>query len=439
MARNALDCRAAAALCLAAVADGASLSQQLPLHANQVKPRDQALYRQLCYGVLRLYPRLNAYLSQLLDKPLKAKDRDVQMLILLGIYQLLELRVPDHAAVSATVSATRALKKPWSKNLVNGVLRNWQRRQADADKDLSDAERAAHPEWLHQRILQAWPQQAQAIEAANNTHPPMCLRINRRRQSREEYLQQLAAVAIEASACNDSEEGIRLHTAVDVEQLPGFATGCVSVQDEAAQLSAGLLQLQPGQRLLDACCAPGGKTSHCLELEPGLAELVALDIDEQRLQRVQQNLDRLDLNATLLCADAANTDQWWNGEGFDRILLDAPCSATGVIRRNPDIKLHRRASDIDRLQTLQLQLLKTLWPTLSDDGLLLYATCTILPAENEQVIEQFLLEESSAEAIPIEANWGIERPFGRQLFPRIDGHDGFYYALLRKKAAKHGL
>lgn len=433
MSNNSLDCRAAAALCLQAVVGGASLSQQLPTFERRVKARDRSLYRQLCYGTLRCYPRLEGHLAQLLDKPLKAKDRDVEMLMLIGIYQLSELRVPDHAAVSSTVAASRPLKKPWSKGLINGVLRNWQRRAGELPDNLAVWQQAAHPEWLYQALRQAWPVQANAIMAANNSHPPLCLRVNRLKQSRQDYLQQLQASDIEAIACDFTPEGIRLLKAVDVEALPGFAEGTVSVQDEAPQLSAELLQLAPGQRVLDACSAPGGKTCHLLEAEPELAELVALEIDEQRLQRVQDNLDRLQLNATLKCADAADLDSWWDGQAFDRILLDAPCSATGVIRRNPDIKLHRTPEDIQQLNQLQKALLKALWQTLKPGGLLLYATCSILPDENVAVVQHFVEQQEDAKHLAIDAEWGEEQDFGRQLLPQVDGHDGFFYALLRKR------
>lgn len=433
MSRGQLDSRAAAAQCLAAVAQGASLAQQLPVLETRIPARDRGLYRQLCYGTLRAWPRLSAYLAALLQRPLKDRDGDVQMLLALGIYQLQALRTPDHAAVSATVAAADALHKPWSKKLVNGVLRNWLRRRDALERALTPAQRAAHPDWLHRALHEAWPQQAEAIEQANNSHPPMCLRVNSRRGDRASYLDQLRTAGIEATACDYAAEGVRLLRPVDVEQLPGFGAGEVSVQDEAAQLSAHLLQLQPGQRVLDACCAPGGKTGHLLEQEPALAELVALDIDDQRLQRVRSNLDRLQLRATLVAADAGATASWWDGRAFDRILLDAPCSATGVMRRNPDIKLHRRPDDIDRLRHLQHDLLHALWPTLAPGGVLLYATCSVLPAENEQVVAMFCGQTDDAVHLPIDATWGLQRPYGRQLLPAVDGHDGFYYALLSKR------
>ncbi len=432
MSKNVIDCRAAAARCLLTVSNGSSLSQQILIFEDQVKERDQALYRQLCYGAIRLYPKLEAIAKQLLAKPMKEKDRDIFMLILLGIYQLSELRIPDHAAVNATVAASRTFKKTWAKGLINGVLRNWQRQSESILQKLSDAEMAAHPQWLHKQLKQSWPKHFQLIEAANNEHPPFCIRINPHHHTRQQYLQLLTEHELNASACEFAEEGIRLEQATSVDKLPGFEQGWASVQDEAPQLSAKLLDLKAGQRVLDACCAPGGKTGHLLETEPKLEELIALDIDEHRLERVQQNLDRLQLTATLLQGDAASPESWWDGKHFDRILLDAPCSATGVIRRNPDIKLHRTAADITQLSQLQLSILQALWPTLKQGGLLLYATCSVLPTENEQVIQQFCQHQEGAEHVPINASWGITRDYGRQLFPQLEGHDGFYYALLKK-------
>ncbi|MEE8057214.1 MAG: 16S rRNA (cytosine(967)-C(5))-methyltransferase RsmB [Pseudomonadales bacterium] len=431
-----MDCRAAAARCLAAISNGLSLSQQIPIFEQQVSERDRALFRQLNYGVLRFYPKLFAIVSQLLAKPLKDKDSDVLMLLLLGIYQLSETRIPDHAAVNATVAASLVLKKPWAKRLINGVLRQWQRQHDTLQKNLSPSEVLAHPQWLHEALQNAWPDNADAIEAANNQHPPMCLRVNQQLLATDRYLETLTNQGIEASACDFSPQGIRLAQPVAIEQLPGFDQGWVSVQDEAPQLSTPLLDLAPGQRVLDACCAPGGKTCHILEAEPGLLELVALDIDGERLIRVEQNLERLQLNqslhAKLIAGDASQTDSWWDGQRFDRILLDVPCSATGVIRRNPDIKLHRRVEDIQQLTQLQLRILSALWTTLKSGGLLLYATCSILPDENENIIASFCQQREDAKHIPIEASWGIAQDYGRQLFPQSNGHDGFFYALISK-------
>ncbi|MEH6911890.1 MAG: 16S rRNA (cytosine(967)-C(5))-methyltransferase RsmB [Oceanicoccus sp.] len=433
MSNKLLDSRAAAARCLAKISNGYSLSQQLPIFEPQVVEKDRGLYRQLCYGVLRFYPKLNGITKLLIQKPLKDKDRDVQMLVLIGIYQLSEMRIPDHAAVSTTVNATKSLKKHWAKGFVNGVLRQWQRNEQDLLTKLTVAEAQSHPQWLHDALVNAWPDQAAAIESANNQHPPMCLRVNHQHSSVKDYLQQLSANGIEASPCNFAEQGVRLTNAVSVEQLPQFSRGWVSVQDEAAQLAATLMTLTAGQRVLDACCAPGGKTCHLLELQPQLKELVGLDIDQQRLQRVEQNLERLQLKASLISGDAADPLSWWDNQPFDRILLDAPCSATGVIRRNPDIKLHRQPSDIVKLAKLQRKILDALWQTLKPNGRLVYATCSILPDENEKIVASFCEQQDDARHVVIDSQWGTARPYGRQLFPQPEGHDGFYYAVIEKK------
>lgn len=427
-----LDCRAAAARCLAAVVDGASLNQQISLLESRVKERDRSLFRQLCYGTVRLYPQLNAIASQLLAKPLKGKDRDITLLILCGGYQLSDTRIPEHAAVSATVAATKDLKKPWAKALVNGVLRQWQRRSDELRGNLEDFALAAHPQWLYRAINTAWPQQADTILQQNNQQPPLCLRVNQAHCNADQYLALLTEQGIGGQRCDYAVEGVRLDSPVGVEQLPHFAEGWASVQDEAPQLSASLLELAPGQRVLDACCAPGGKSCHILESEPQLAELVALDIDPERLPRVRENLQRLQLTATVTTGDAAAVDGWWDGVSFERILLDAPCSATGVIRRNPDIKLHRSPADIEALAQLQGEILQALWRTLAPGGLLLYATCSILPRENNEQVAHFCQHQEDAEHLPITAEWGLACDYGRQLLPQEQGHDGFYYALLRK-------
>ncbi len=425
------DCRAVAARCLAAVVGGASLRQQLPVWLTHVRNKDHALWRELCYGTMRYYPQLQALLTRLLHKPLKSKDRDITLLLLLGGYQLLYLRIPDYAAIAATVDAVDALGKSWAKGLVNAVLRAWQRRGQELMQSLPVAARDAHPSWLYQHLQRAWPEQLADIVQANNDYPPFCLRVNRQRSTVDDYAQRLMQQQLPSRPCPFAEDGLYLSQAVAVEALPGFAQGDCSVQDEAAQLATGLLALAPSQRVLDACCAPGGKTAHMLEREPMLS-LVALDKEATRLADVETTLTRLGLHATLINADAMTVKQWWDGIAFDRILLDAPCSATGVIRRNPDIKVHRRGSDIAALVATQAQLLKALWSTLRPNGLLLYATCSVLPEENEQQIVAFCAAQSDADHVPIEASWGIARPYGRQLLPQCGSHDGFYYALLRK-------
>lgn len=429
--------RAQAATTLASVmGQQASLASLMTPAQQRVEDNEQPLLQELCFGTCRWQPQLQSILNRLLEKPLKAKDTDIHALLLIGLYQLKYLRVPDHAAISMTVNACRNLKKPWAEKLVNGVLRRFQREQTSLEATLasSPAFVSAHPNWLRKSIENHWPEHAGAVFTANNDHPPMTLRLNTNALNRDQYLQDLP---LEASPTPFSPYGVTLAQATNVENLPGFSEGHVSVQDEAAQLAADLLSLQGGERVLDACCAPGGKTGHILErgdhLAEPLTEVVALDLEERRLVRVRENLQRLKRNATIICSDALDVDHWWDQIPFDRILLDAPCSATGVIRRHPDIKLLRNATDIAKLATLQLALLKALWPTLKPGGRLVYATCSVLPTENTEVIKHFVEQQADAVHQAIEATWGITQTYGRQLLPQPKGHDGFYYACLTKK------
>jgi 16S rRNA (cytosine967-C5)-methyltransferase len=428
----ALDTRAAAAQAIGDVLAGKSLNQALPPRLAKVAPRDRGLLQQLCYGTLRLAPRLQGLLGQLLDKPLRDKDRDVQGLLLCGLYQLENTRIPDHAAVAATVAATRGLKKNWAKNMTNAVLRRFLREREPLIQALDEAAAASHPAWLYQQILLQWPTAATGIIEANNLQPPMTLRVNTRRLSRQEYLGKLAASGIQATAGALGAQAVCLDRPRDVEELPGFTEGEVSVQDEAAQLAAMLLQAAPGERILDACAAPGGKACHILELQPQLAELVAMDIDADRLQKVAENLQRLHLEATLLAADAGRMAAQLEAGSFDRILVDAPCSATGVIRRHPDVKLLRRQDDITALADQQLQILRGLWPLLKVGGSLLYVTCSVLDEENSQLVQRFLNSCPDAESVPVTQSWGEPTAAGRQLLPSAQGSDGLYYAMLTK-------
>lgn len=433
--------RLAAARALAAVLSGkASLNSSLPAQLDKVDERDRGLTQDLAFGTARWQPRLDLLAAQLLQKPFKAADADVQALLLVGLYQLFYTRIPAHAAIGETVGCADKLKKPWAKGLLNAVLRRAQREGEAllAGMQRDPVVRTAHPRWLQKALKAFWPEQWEAICAANNAHPPMILRVNRRHHGRDAYLALLAEAGIDASACQYSRDGIVLSEACDVRSLPGFAEGWVSVQDEAAQLSADLLELAPGQRVLDACCAPGGKTCHLLEAEAGLAHLVAIDLEAKRLTRVRENLDRLQLDAELIACDARDTASWWDGKPFQRILLDAPCSATGVIRRHPDIKLTRQADDIPALATLQGELLDALWPTLEVGGMLLYATCSSLPTENTEVVEAFLARTPGARELDLATEAGIRQPHGRQLLAQEGGHDGFYYAKLIKIAASRG-
>lgn len=433
--------RLAAAKALAAVLNGkASLNSSLPVQLDKVEDRDRGFTQDLAFGTARWQPRLSALAAKLLQKPFKAADADVEALLLVGLYQLLYSRVPAHAAIGETVGCADKLKKPWAKALLNAVLRRAQRESEGllAELEHDPVVRTAHPRWLQKSLKAFWPQQWEAICAANNAHPPMILRVNRRHYSRDAYLTLLADAGINASACVYSQDGIVLETAGDVRSLPGFAEGWISVQDEAAQLAADLLDLAPGQRVLDACCAPGGKTCHIMEVQPNLAGVVAVDLEAKRLVRVRENLARLGLEAELIAADGRDTATWWDGKPFQRILLDAPCSATGVIRRHPDIKLTRQPDDIAALAVLQGELLDALWPTLEVGGILLYATCSTLPTENTEVIQAFLARTSGARELDIATTAGIKQPHGRQLLAQEGGHDGFYYAKLIKIAAARG-
>ncbi|SEC71798.1 16S rRNA m(5)C-967 methyltransferase [Pseudomonas mohnii] len=433
--------RLAAAKALAAVLSGkASLNSSLPTQMDKVEDRDRGFTQDLAFGTARWQPRLSALAAKLLQKPFKAADADVEALLLVGLYQLLYTRVPAHAAIGETVGCADKLKKPWAKALLNAVLRRAQRESETllAELEHDPVVRTAHPRWLQKSLKAFWPQQWEAICAANNAHPPMILRVNRRHHTRDAYLDLLSEAGIAARACLYSRDGIILDAATDVRSLPGFAEGWISVQDEAAQLAADLLDLAPGQRVLDACCAPGGKTCHILEAEPALAGVVAVDLEAKRLVRVRENLERLGLSAELIAADGRDTATWWDGKPFQRILLDAPCSATGVIRRHPDIKLTRQPDDIAALALLQGELLDALWKTLEVGGILLYATCSTLPTENTEVIEAFLARTPGARELDLATAAGIKQPHGRQLLAQEGGHDGFYYAKLIKIAAARG-
>ena len=413
--------------------DGRSLTNLLAFEADQFNdPRDRALTRALCFGVLRWYSLLQALLAPYLKKPLRERDQDLETLMLIGLYQLGWMQIPSHAAISETVAVCGALKKPWAKALVNGVLRNYQRAETPTtNASLRDQVACAHPGWLYRRLRRAWPDQIDLITTANNTQGPMWLRVNRLRSSRDDYLRRLTAAGLEAEVSNFAVDALRLSTPLSVGELPGFRDGLVSVQDAAAQMAAQLLPMATGQRVLDACAAPGGKTAHLLERQPGI-ELTALDISAERSEKINANLDRLGLKARIAVGDAGSPEDWWNGEAFDAILLDAPCSATGVIRRHPDIKWLRRRSDLASLVETQSHLLDQLWPLLRRGGTLLYATCSILPEENFDLITTFCRARNDAEISSLTTDWGQETIAGRQLLPGEHHMDGFFYAALRK-------
>lgn len=414
--------------------DQGSLSTLLHEISSKNPDANLSLIREYTYGVCRWFHRLNFFLSQLIEKPLRKKDLDVHSLLLLGLYQLYYMRTPDHATINETVELTRKIKKDWARKLVNGVLRSAQRQQADLEKDADKmaVSQFSHPLWLVESLEKDWPDDYAALMAENNIQAPMTLRLNIHRGDRKSYLAALEKEGIEARPGVNTETAIILAKPANVTELPGFDEGWVSVQDEASQIAAALLDPAPGTRVLDACAAPGGKTCAILENNPGIRQLIALDNSEERLVRVRENLTRLDLEATVTCADAGDPDSWWDGAAFNTILLDAPCSGTGVIRRHPDIKLLRQAHDISRLVQLQQHMLSALWPCLEQGGRLLYSTCSVLKAENSDQIVAFLASTTDARAISLSHPAAQPCSVGMQFLPGADGMDGFFYALLEK-------
>lgn len=406
------------------------------LHTPMSIKRDHALLQEICIGSLRWFYKLDYLIKQLLQKPLKKDDHIIYAILVVGFYQLIYLRLPEYAAISETVNAARVLHKPWAVALLNGVFRNFLRNKEGllnkCEKNIEA--KYSHPKWFIAMLQKFWPNDWVNILQANNEHPPMYLRVNLQKITREAYVKLLAEKNIPAIVVNEINSAITLQKPVDITELPNFTQGWVSVQDLASQLAAEFLELQPNLTMLDACAAPGGKLCHILETEAKLKSIVAIDHDAERLLRIKENLVRLDLNhnVMLLQADAAN----FQYQKFDRILLDAPCSATGVIRRHPDIKLLRQQSDIKQLANKQLEILQALWQLLNVGGILLYATCSILPEENSEIIKKFLQQNVDAEEKLIETDYGIAVEYGRQILPGKNGMDGFYYAKLIKKNGK---
>jgi 16S rRNA (cytosine967-C5)-methyltransferase len=429
--------RALAARCTFAVVDkGRSLADELPQQLAKIEGKDKGLLQELCYGVLRHLPELEYDVREFIKKPLTGKQRVGHFLMLVGIYQIKYTRIPDHAAFNETVSACKPLKCDHLKGVINGVLRNFQRQQAAQDNQASsnklpDAVAFNHPSWFIKKLQSAYPQQWQAVLNANMQRPPMWLRVNQLHHSVDEYLVLLTNEKIEHLLVDKISGAIRLTEAIDVNKLPGFQLGWVSVQDGAAQQAALLLACQPGDNVLDCCAAPGGKTCHILEYSPQIKSMTAIDIEASRLVRVEENLQRLNLQANVVAADAATPEKWWDGKLFDRILLDAPCSGTGVIRRHPDIKWLRKSQDISALTELQQDILKNIWSLLKPGGTLLYATCSILPEENSEQVQRFINENPDAEHIAITDQ---VNDIGWQILPNDNSMDGFYYAKLIKKS-----
>lgn len=430
-----VDVRALAAQALAQVAlGGVSLREAMDRHARQLPdPRDRALLMALVSDGARWWPRFDAGLDRLLDRPLRKKEPALHALLVLGLVQLEVLELADYAAVAATVEAVRALRRPQFAGLANAVLRRWQRERAThlAALDAQPETRHAHPRWLADAIADDWPARAEAIMAADNREPPLMLRANRRRASRDALIERLRLDGQTAEPHPWLADAIVLPHSADVTRLPGFADGLFAVQDGAAQIAADLADLREGQRVLDACAAPGGKACHLLERTD--IALTALEFEPKRAERIHQNLARLHLQARVIVGDAGNPAAWWDGQAFDRILIDAPCSATGVLRRRPDVRLHRRAGDIPALATQQRRILDALWPLLAPGGRLLYITCSLLRAENEAVLTPFLAAHDDADAVPFALPAGQAATVGWQILPGDGDLDGMYYAVLEKR------
>jgi 16S rRNA (cytosine967-C5)-methyltransferase len=430
-----INVRGIAALSMLQVVDNKkSLTGILAYQSPKVADEDRGLLQNLCFGSSRYFFGINALSKILLQKPLPEEARPVHALLWVGLYQLAYSSISEHAAINETVEACTQLKLEKYKGVLNAILRRFQRDKEGLLEGLSDSDVTLynHPKWYLKLLKKSWPEQWQSICEQGNLQAPMCLRVNAHIVSRDEYLLTLNDNDISASNGKHALTSIYLDKPCDVFSLPKFSEGSCSVQDEAAQLAAQILDPQAGEVILDACSAPGGKTCHILEASQNQAKVTAIDADEMRLVRVHENLARLKLNANVKHGEAQNPDSWWDGTVFDRILLDVPCSATGVIRRHPDIKLLRQKADIDNLAELQQEILQKAWTMLKPGGTLLYATCSIFPKENSLNIEKFLSLEKTALLQTLNLSTGIDTGFGSQLFPDVNSHDGFFYALLKK-------
>lgn len=410
------------------VEQGQSLSNILPPLQQKVSDKDKALLQELCFGVLRTLSQQEWLINKLMSRPMTGKQRTIHYLIMVGFYQLLHTRIPPHAALAETVEGAVAIKRPQLKGLINGVLRQFQRQQEELVAEFSQSDqRFLHPDWLLKRLKKAYPQQWEAIVEANNQRPPMWLRVNRIHHTRDEWLALLEQAEMNGFTHDVYPDAVRLASPAPVHVLPGFEQGWITVQDASAQGCITYLAPQNGERILDLCAAPGGKTTHILETAPQ-ASVLAVDVDEQRLSRVYDNLKRLGLKAQVKQGDGRTPAEWCGDEQFDRILLDAPCSATGVIRRHPDIKWLRRDRDINELAQLQSEILDAVWPHLKSGGTLVYATCSVLPEENAQQIAGFLKRTPDA---TLHMTGTVDNP-GIQNLPGAEEGDGFFYAKLIK-------
>jgi len=424
----------------AVVSGGQSLDAAIAEREANVSPADRSLLRMLCFGTVRNHWRLQRWISQLVSRPLKKRDSVINALLAVGLFQLWDTRIPDHAAVSETVEAARQLRRPKLAGLLNACMRRFGRENLAEQMVEAGEARWNHPQWLIEKLQHDWPDDFEAILEANDARAPMWLRANTLHQTADEYRARLAGEQMAADLLSGVPDAVRLAEPCGVDELPGFAQGDASVQDAAAQIAARWLMAGRPNRVLDACAAPGGKSGHLLELGGGELDLTAIDSDAQRIERVRENHERLGLSATITVADASKPKEWWDGTPFDAILLDAPCSATGVIRRHPDIKLLRRASDIDDLSALQGAILSALWRLLAPGGRFLYVTCSVLAAENDGVVQGFLEANDNAVEDAVLPNNNIRdlmrrKACGYQILPGTAGMDGFYYACLVKKVS----
>lgn len=431
--QNTQNVRAAAAKVLTQVLDkGVSLSDALPKAQQQVAEKDGALLQEICFGVLRHFPLYDAITNELLSKKLKGKQRVFHHLINVGLYQLDKMRIPEHAAVAETVQACAKLKAPGLKGLVNACLRNFTRHNEQLKTKVNNlVVEHNHPSWIIKQIQNEYPDTWADILSNNMERAPMWLRVHTSNISLDEFISALESANIEFTQPLETKTAILLSRPSPVEKLPGFDQGWFAVQDGAAQHAALLLEAKEGEQVLDACTAPGGKACHVLDLTK--CDLIATDLDESRLERVKQNFERLKVSGDIKQGDLADKQFVKAFPEFDRILLDAPCSATGVIRRHPDIKWLRRNDDIEQLAALQKQILNNLWQKLKPGGVMLYATCSIMPQENKQQMREFLAETSDAELIAIKQNETNADP-GWQILPGEHNMDGFYYCRLKKVA-----
>lgn len=449
-----------------------SLDDGLDRYFPQVGENRSQL-QELCYGGCRFYFHFDAVLRQLLKKPVKPKDRIIHFLLIGALYQINYMRTPDHAAVNQCVNALKKTNQAWAKNLVNGVLRNYLRDHkrlieekhgkkphsghsgkthsgtpmdttkmsggASMNNSTELAHKRSFPDFFIDQFKQSWPEHYELILKASNARPPMTLRVNQRLNDRTSYAKSLEDLGIGFELTQNSDTGLTLTKPMPVEDIPGFLEGEVSVQDESAQMTISGLTLKPGQRILDGCAAPGGKTCAILEAQPDLASVTAVDF-KKRISGIKQNLERLKLTANLITGDVTHMDEWWDGVMFDSVLLDIPCSGSGVIRRHPDIKHRREPTDFAKFAEKQKQIITAGWEMLTPGGVLLYVTCSVLKQENDEVIGEFIKEYNDAQIESLDEHFGIETQFGRQRLPGIHPGDGFYFCRLNKAAgSKRGI